>query len=213
MGDPVILTTTNAGFEPIILDFDAAQTKPNTSVGMGNAVLDAVKVSLVNKVTVWKEERFQTFRPLGEFLNKSNISFPKPAEAISRVKQNLIWYQTNYLAVFCLMAIYSALTSPMFLISVILSSGIWIWSLKYRQGTVNVQGFEVPENLLTLLLALITLLIFYLADCIAILLWLTVISAIFSVIHALLLIPLPRDEYGFGVASTHGSEQPHLGVI
>jgi hypothetical protein len=66
----------------------------------------------------------------------------------------------------------------MFLISLILASGMWIWSMKYRVSPFKIQNIELPENGITVLLVSITMLIFYLADAISILLWIVVISAI-----------------------------------
>jgi len=207
MTEPVIITSNN-NFETIVLDqptqtvnySNTNGTQNQSSIGaMGNAMLETMKSTILSKMSTWKDERFQSFRPVSEFFNRSKISLPKPTEVVTRVKQNLIWYQTNYLAVFCILALYCALTSPMFLISVILTSGVWIWSYKYREGTVRIQGKEVPENMFIAILSALTLFIFYIADVSSILIWLLMITSIFSLIHAIILIPQPQDEYGFGV--------------
>lgn len=38
-----------------------------------NAFVEAVKISLVN----WKDDRFKSVRPFGEFFDKTRLSFPK----------------------------------------------------------------------------------------------------------------------------------------
>jgi hypothetical protein len=86
--EPVIVTSTGntAPFEPITLDFDqsgnsSAPTNPSgtpsNAAFMGNAMLDAMKSSLLTKLSDWKNERFQTFRPLSEFFNRANIALPQ----------------------------------------------------------------------------------------------------------------------------------------
>jgi hypothetical protein len=89
--EPVIVTSTSgsstAPFESITLDFDpqtgskpassASGTTPSNAAFMGNAMLDAMKSSLLTKMNDWKNERFQTFRPVGEFLNRANVALPQ----------------------------------------------------------------------------------------------------------------------------------------
>lgn len=84
MSDPVIVTSSNTSFEPIILDFDTKTSQPTNAathngvpLGMGNAMLEAVKTSLFTKLNAWREERFQSFRPVSEFLNRNNLGLPK----------------------------------------------------------------------------------------------------------------------------------------
>lgn len=83
--DPVIILTP--GSETIALDplpglptqQPATPTTPAASASesmrqtASNAVLEAVKISLVN----WKDDRFKTVRPFGEFFDRSRLSLPK----------------------------------------------------------------------------------------------------------------------------------------
>jgi hypothetical protein len=82
--DPVIILTPS---ETISLDplpglggpTASPATNPSNSASdsmrqtASNAVLEAVKISLVT----WKDERFKSIRPFGEFFDKTRLSLPK----------------------------------------------------------------------------------------------------------------------------------------
>lgn len=59
------------------------------------------------KPNVWISRKRETLKPVGEFLNFSK--FKKPANAgqcTSRLFKNAIYFQSNYLIVFCILALY-----------------------------------------------------------------------------------------------------------
>ena len=66
----------------------------------------------------------------------------------------------------------------MFLFSVIIVGGVWVWSYKYREGPIQIRGREVPEKVLTFLLLVFTLVVFYLSSATAVLLWLLAIALV-----------------------------------
>jgi len=165
---------------------------------VASATTNAIVEGLKQAVYQWKDERFKTFRPMGEFFNRSKLSIPGPTEIFSRAKQNLAYFQTNYLLVCLVLSLYSALTSPMFLISAIAVGFLWSWSLKVRNGPVLVKGYAVPEKALTFGLIALTLFIFYLGSATAVLFWLVTATFIFVIGHAITMTPIPFDEFGFG---------------
>jgi len=95
----------------------------------------------------------------------------------------------------------------MFLISVILVSVLWVWSLKYREGPLQLKGREIPERVLTFGLLIMTLFIFYLSSATTVLLWLLTATVIFVFGHALFITPPVIDEFGFG---TPGQQPPQF---
>jgi len=61
---------------------------------------------MTGKFSEWREERMKTFRPMGTFLSRDKLSLPAPSELVSRVKTNLVYFQTNYFLLFALLGIY-----------------------------------------------------------------------------------------------------------
>lgn len=111
-------------FETVALDPAPPQltssSAPSSSFGVGSFTANALLEAAKNHASQWKDERFKTFRPLGEFFNRSNMSFPavillfisplifQLTAILPRLKQNIVYYQTNYLLVFFVLSIYSA---------------------------------------------------------------------------------------------------------
>lgn len=61
---------------------------------------------VTGKFSEWKEERMKTFRPMGTFLSRDKLSLPAPSELVSRVRTNLVYFQTNYFLLFALLGLY-----------------------------------------------------------------------------------------------------------
>jgi hypothetical protein len=99
--EPVIVThsASSPTYEQIILDFDQptkpkgqGDTKSNIPSGsVGNAMLEAMKSSLLTKLAAWKEERFQSFRPMNEFCNRENVALP----AVSFIIIDFLFFPFN----------------------------------------------------------------------------------------------------------------------
>jgi len=152
-------------------------------------------------VNQWKDERLKNLRPIGEFFAKEKFSVPKIIEIPTRLKANVTYYQTNYFLVFFLLSIYSALTSPIFLIAIILVGGVWLYSVRWRTGPFVLAGRQIPEQVITIVLLIVTLLMFYLSSGMTILWWLLIVAGSFVFLHALFHNPQPIDEFGFGLPS------------
>lgn len=59
----------------------------------------------------WKNERMQSMKSWSLFCDKTKLSFPKITDIVSRLKSNLIYFQTNYVIVFLVLGIYSMYAS------------------------------------------------------------------------------------------------------
>lgn len=91
-----------------------------------------------------------SLRPVGSFFDRSRLSLPKLTEIPSRFKTNIAYFQTNYLLVFFVLCLYSALTSPLFLIALIVVALMWLYMMKWRTGPYVIRGWEVPEKATTI---------------------------------------------------------------
>eukprot|EP01127_Copromyxa_protea_P009838 TRINITY_DN2348_c0_g1_i1.p1 TRINITY_DN2348_c0_g1~~TRINITY_DN2348_c0_g1_i1.p1 ORF type:complete len:244 (-),score=42.52 TRINITY_DN2348_c0_g1_i1:266-952(-) len=218
--EPVIILTP--GSEAINLDplpglspttttsTTTPQASPSESMRQtaSNAVLEAVKISLVN----WKDDRFKTIRPFGEFFDKTKLSFPKPTDVLTRMKNNLSYYQTNYIIVFFILSIYSALTSPTFLISLLAVGALWVWSLK-QNNPFTIQGKQISQRATTTILLIISLIIFYICSTTTVLIWLMTATVCFVLGHSLFMTPQAVDEFGFGVLPPLGQPEANFAQI
>lgn len=72
--------------------------------GIASAATTRVR-EMFNK---WREEKLslKSMRSWGEFTDKTQFSLPKITEAHTRLKNNLIFYQTNYVVVFFVLTLY-----------------------------------------------------------------------------------------------------------
>ena len=82
-------------------------------------------------VTNWRTT-YQNVRPWTEFFDRARFSKPENLAVVrSRLMQNLVYYQTNYLMVFGVVLVYSLLTNLWFLFSILLLSGLFFYTYGY----------------------------------------------------------------------------------
>jgi len=155
--------------------------------------------SLKTFASSWKDERLKTLRSIGEFFDRSKLSLPSIKDIPARIKSNLAHFQTNYLLVFLLLSIYSALTTPIFLVTLIVVSAIWFYALKYKDSPVVLFGFRISEKIIAFVLVILTLVVFYMSSAGTVLWWLLLTSVLFVFAHAFFYTPAPVDEFGFGL--------------
>jgi len=132
----------------------------STSNFMSNAYLMAAQMFFSS----WKEERFKTLRPFGDFIRKDKMSVPKITEIPQRIKMNFVYFQTNYLLIFFILSLYSVLTSPQFLLSFGFIAFLWLYILKFRDQPLRINNQEIPEKIVTLFLLIVTALMIYISS-------------------------------------------------
>ena len=85
--------------------------------------------------------RFSNLKPVGEFLDLKRLSKPANfAEVQSRVNYNLSYFQSNYFAVACMLAIYSLLTNLKLLFDMIFMA-VGLFAIKKLDGRDLKLGF------------------------------------------------------------------------
>eukprot|EP01126_Amoeba_proteus_P043159 TRINITY_DN4723_c0_g1_i13.p1 TRINITY_DN4723_c0_g1~~TRINITY_DN4723_c0_g1_i13.p1 ORF type:complete len:147 (+),score=13.98 TRINITY_DN4723_c0_g1_i13:679-1119(+) len=138
---------------------------------------------------------------MGEFFSRDRLMVPKIAEIPSRLTRNLNYFQSNYILVFCILSLYSALTSPTFLLALGVVVFLWTSAMRWRTEPLVVNGVAVPEKISTLGLIFVTAFLLYISSIGAIFFWLITVSLPFVLGHALLYAPNPVEEFGFGSVS------------
>eukprot|EP01121_Diplochlamys_sp_Union-15-3_P008053 TRINITY_DN2104_c0_g1_i2.p1 TRINITY_DN2104_c0_g1~~TRINITY_DN2104_c0_g1_i2.p1 ORF type:complete len:209 (-),score=19.84 TRINITY_DN2104_c0_g1_i2:45-671(-) len=152
----------------------------------------------------WLGTKLETkeFRSVGSFCSRDRISCPRPTQIPKRLKSNFVYYQTNYLLIFFILAIYSALSSPMFLLAVAGIIVMWLYVFKWRKEPIKIAGRELPQNVKSLTLFVATLLICYFASVGSVILWLFAVSSLIVFVHAFIHTPEQEDDaFGFSITT------------
>lgn len=135
----------------------------------------------------WISKRRETLKPWTEFGNWSRFKKPvSPQQAVSRTLKNLNHFQTNYLFVFIILAIYCVLTSPFLLFAFMaIAGGGYIIHLKNKEGNLKFFGKEVKIGQLYPVLGLISIPVFLIAGAGSALFWIIGASIFCILMHAL----------------------------
>jgi hypothetical protein len=176
MPDAVAAPTVASGFNPVAL----------------------MLPMVTGKFSEWKDERMKSLRPMGSFLSRDKLSFPAPTELASRVKTNLLYFQTNYFVLFAVLGLYCVLTSPSLIFWIALLASAWIYVLKVRSTPFLIKDKEIPQKFVLVGLASLTLFIFWMASIGNTIFWLLGASMALVGLHAIFYTPVEVDEFGFG---------------
>lgn len=129
--------------------------------------------------------RFANLKPISEFLDLKRLS--KPAnfgEVQSRVNYNLGYFSSNYVAVACMLAIYSLLTNLTLLFDIIFL-GFGLFGIKKLDGRDLELGFtRLTTSQLYTVLLVITVPLFIWASPISTALWLVGATGVTILGHA-----------------------------
>jgi len=115
-------------------------------------------------------------RPVGSFFDRSKLSLPALTQVVSRLKANVAYFQSNYLLVFLVLCLYSALTSPLFLIALIAVGVMWLYMWRWRSDPYVVRGYTIPEKVTLVGLLAVTAFMFYLSSATDVVFWLLIVT-------------------------------------
>jgi len=190
-------------FIPFYLEMDPLTSQAAAAVA--SAGTNRVKEIFVN----WKNENLnlKSMRAWGGFCDRSKLSIPKFTEIHIRLKSNLSYFQTNYIAVFALLLIYCIITNPWFLLVVGLCGGFWLYIFHYRAEPIMVRGHEVTSREKTIGLTVVTLFLFYIAGVTNSIFWLLGASIAVTLLHALFFTPVEESDFDFHSTFPPGQQQ------
>eukprot|EP00026_Physarum_polycephalum_P019785 Phypoly_transcript_21968.p1 GENE.Phypoly_transcript_21968~~Phypoly_transcript_21968.p1 ORF type:complete len:194 (+),score=14.75 Phypoly_transcript_21968:70-582(+) len=77
---------------------------------------------------------------------KEKYTVPSPKDVPTRVKENLLYFQTNYIILFLILCIYCVITSPLFLISFLLIVGLWVYFMVVRTTPITIGSRVVTDQ-------------------------------------------------------------------
>lgn len=179
----------------------------NGSVELGSAVAaplladDEVPTGFFGRVAYhfnalkqYKEERFKTMKPWGEFFDRTKFSAPGKMEAFSRANKNVSYFYSNYVVVATISSLYVLVINPSFLISMFVSMALY-YLLRIKAASnepIVLLGREISLTQAWTFLVLFTVLSFYVTGGSSTIFWL-VLSSLGTVLgHAMFREP-PAD--------------------
>ena len=142
------------------------------------------------------EMTFMAFKdnlqPWGTFFNPAQFSKPSPVEVIHRVQANLEHFASNYLVVLFVIFFGALLSTPGFLVSMIVIVAIWAYLFSIK--TLVISGHEISNLQKNATMAAVTFLVLLVFAWNAILICLGIFSICFA-IHAIFHnLPVPKFE-------------------
>ncbi|XP_046479753.1 prenylated Rab acceptor protein 1 [Neodiprion pinetum] len=134
----------------------------------------------------WVQQRQANIRPWSLFLNTNNIRAPPSFSRLTkRIMRNIEYFQSNYLFVFLGLVIYCLITSPLLLLTVVLSLGICFKvSQRHAKQELILLGHKLTLAQVYGLVAACSLPLFYLVGAGAALFWVLGVSWFLITIHA-----------------------------
>jgi len=150
----------------------------------------------------WKDENLslKSMRSWSAFCDKTKFSLPKVTELWSRLRNNLTYFQTNYIAVFLILVVYCIITNPWFLISMAVCGGLWVYVFHWRKEAIKIRSREITDREKSIALGIVTVILFYLAGVTSSIFWLFGATITVTLIHALFYIPFEENHFDFNVS-------------
>eukprot|EP01111_Echinosteliopsis_oligospora_P011232 TRINITY_DN3653_c0_g1_i1.p1 TRINITY_DN3653_c0_g1~~TRINITY_DN3653_c0_g1_i1.p1 ORF type:complete len:180 (-),score=15.93 TRINITY_DN3653_c0_g1_i1:44-583(-) len=134
--------------------------------------------------------KMKSSRPWAEFFaGRTRYSIPKAKEVLPRLKENIIYFQTNYVVIFLVLCVYCVLTSPLLFISFVFVVALWCYFMIWRTAPVTIGTYVVLEKHKTMFLSAVTVVVFYYSSVGPILFWLLNASVTIVLMHAILYTP------------------------
>lgn len=181
-----------------------------TILGGDAAADDDIPTSFLGKVSyhynalkAYKDERFKTLKPWGEFFDRSKFSAPGKMEAFSRANKNISHFYSNYVILATISSLYVLLINPSFLMCLFVSLGLYYYlRLKTNANEpLIVLGKDISYTQAWASLIVFTILSFYFTGGSSTVFWL-VLSSLGTVLsHAMFREPASEETSPLGFAS------------
>merc|ERR1711916_285215 len=80
----------------------------------------------------YKDQKLQSLRPWKEFADRDEFSIPGKLEALSRISENIQYWNSNYIFLVACMSIYILITNLFFMVGMSLCAATYYW-IKMKQ--------------------------------------------------------------------------------
>jgi hypothetical protein len=145
---------------------------------------------------LYKDEKFRTLRPWGEFVDRTQFSVPSKYEALGRISRNYSYFHSNYVVVVAAMSVYILITNAVFMLAMMMCGAMYYWfRLKAdAKEPIVVFGREYTPTQAYAGLVISTLLLFYLTNGSSTVFWLVTWALILVLGHAATRQPIDDHE-------------------
>ncbi|KAJ4870614.1 PRA1 family protein F3 [Raphanus sativus] len=124
-------------------------------------------------------------RPWRQMFDLHSMNLPHGvSDALSRIKKNLSYFQTNYAIVVLVVIFLSLIKHPTSLIVLTVLVFVWIFLYFFRDEPIKVFRYQIDDHTVLVCLSVITILLLFLTDVTLNLVGALVTGAVLVLIHA-----------------------------
>lgn len=137
-------------------------------------------------VKYYREQKLKSLRPWKEFADRDEFSIPGKLEALSRVSDNIQYFNANYWFLVSIMSVYILITNLWFMVGMSLCGATYYW---VRMKAAAKEPIKIGSTELTATqsyfgLFLFSLFTFYITDGSSTVFWLVTCAAVVVLGHA-----------------------------
>eukprot|EP00736_Rhodelphis_marinus_P001488 Rmarinus@m.28972 len=121
-----------------------------------------------------------------EFVKKDAFNIPKQEEIHTRAQSNLLYYRTNYTLLALALFVYTVVSDPFVLVSVLIIGGVWIYLINFWRDPVCVQGLTVTNQHKYFIVGFLTLFVLYVTSVGTLVIWSVGLICLVIALHACL---------------------------
>ena len=135
----------------------------------------------------YREQKLKSLRPWKEFADREEFSIPGKLEALSRVSDNIQYFNANYWFLVSLMSVYILITNIWFMVGMSLCGATYYWVKMKAQAKEPIMigaSTELTTTQSYFGLFLLSLFTFYITDGSSTVFWLVTCAAVVVLGHA-----------------------------
>jgi hypothetical protein len=134
----------------------------------------------------YKDQKLATLRPWREFADRDELSIPGRLEALSRISENVQYFNSNYAVVVSAISIYILITNVWFMVGMAVCAAAYYW-VKLKAAAkepIRIGSTELSTTQANFGLLLLSLFTFYVTNGSSTVFWLVTCAAIVVIGHA-----------------------------
>ncbi|PRP86171.1 hypothetical protein PROFUN_05687 [Planoprotostelium fungivorum] len=185
------------------------QTSSNTASqrfgfdqGLAGALFTSGMSTLKDRFSTWKNENvsMRQLKSWSLFTKKTAFSIPKPNEVVHRVKANLMFFQTNYIAILIGLSLYSILTNMALLFAIVAVAGLAGYLLYWRTAPLVVGSRQVTDREKLIGIGAVAVLLLWLTSATETIFWILGVTLTVVALHSLLYSPAEENDFDFNTS-------------
>eukprot|EP01117_Protostelium_nocturnum_P015624 TRINITY_DN6075_c0_g1_i1.p1 TRINITY_DN6075_c0_g1~~TRINITY_DN6075_c0_g1_i1.p1 ORF type:complete len:245 (+),score=90.91 TRINITY_DN6075_c0_g1_i1:194-928(+) len=172
------------------------------ATGLAGMLLSSGYNNLKEKFVSWKSENvnMRRMKNWSQFTNKAAFSLPKPQDVPSRLKSNLIYFQTNYIGILIILSLYSVFTNMALLFAVLMTLGLTVYLFYWRAEPIMIGSRMVTDREKMIGVAIFTVFTFWLTSATDTILWIVGATVVIVGLHSLFYTPAEDSDYDFNTS-------------